>query len=156
MATTYKSTIEVNVWKEHACIGCGSRFRYLFKRKKTGQGGSPEAAKMALDVTYPELHGNQWQPVKGHYEHTQDIRLSDAGAGGRYQIWWWGGYLGGVLLLVVSSLLLIRLSSGLRQLAQPTSIFTPGEGEQEEDVPEVLPADLPRRDEDEGIVRGKG
>jgi hypothetical protein len=47
MATTYKSTIEINVWKEHSCIGCGSHFRYLFKRKKTGQGNSPEAASAA-------------------------------------------------------------------------------------------------------------
>ena len=47
MATTYKSTIEINVWKEHSCIGCTSRFRYLFKRKKTGQGGTPEAASAA-------------------------------------------------------------------------------------------------------------
>ncbi len=47
MATTYKSTIEINVWKEHACIGCDSRFRYLFKRKKTGQGGTPDAASAA-------------------------------------------------------------------------------------------------------------
>jgi hypothetical protein len=47
MATTYKSTNEVNVWKEHACIGCGSRFRYLFKRKKTGQGRTPDAASIA-------------------------------------------------------------------------------------------------------------
>ncbi|HEY7428303.1 MAG TPA: hypothetical protein VH682_28980 [Gemmataceae bacterium] len=112
--------------------------------------------KMALDVTYPQLQGNQWEPVSGHYEHTQDIRLGGAGAGGRYRVWWGGGYFGGVLLLAVSSLLLLRLSTGLRKLAQPTSIFTPGEGEQEKDVPEVLPADQPRRDEDEDIVRREG
>jgi hypothetical protein len=118
--------------------------------------GKTLTIKMALDVTYPELQGNQWQPVKGHYEHTQDIRLSDAGAGGHYQVLWWGGYFGGVLLLAVSSFLLMRLSTGLRQLAQPTSIFTPAKDEQQEDIPEVLPAEQPRRDGDEGIVRGKG
>src|SRR6516165_6984446 len=47
VATTYKSTLEINVWKEHLCIGCGSRFRYLFKRKKTGQGRTPDAARAA-------------------------------------------------------------------------------------------------------------
>jgi hypothetical protein len=47
MVTTYTSTIEVNVWKEHTCCACGSVFRYLFKRKKQGQGGSPEKARAA-------------------------------------------------------------------------------------------------------------
>jgi hypothetical protein len=111
---------------------------------------------VALDVVYPELHGNTWEPAKGHYEHTQEIRLGGVGAGSRYKTWWWGGYLGGALLVALSSLLLMRLSTGLRKLAQPTSIFTPGEGEHEKDVPEVLPADQPRRDEDEGIVRREG
>ncbi|HZY87212.1 MAG TPA: hypothetical protein VFE78_20415 [Gemmataceae bacterium] len=45
MATTYTSTIEINVWKEHTCVGCGGAFRYLFKRKKSGSGGSPAAAQ---------------------------------------------------------------------------------------------------------------
>ena len=45
MATTYTSTIEINVWKEHTCVGCGGAFRYLFKRKKSGSGGTPAAAQ---------------------------------------------------------------------------------------------------------------
>ena len=45
MATTYTSTIEINVWKEHTCVGCGGAFRYLFKRKKSGTGGTPAAAQ---------------------------------------------------------------------------------------------------------------
>jgi hypothetical protein len=47
MATTYTSTIEVNVWKEHTCVGCGQNFRYLFKRKKKGTGGTEAAASAA-------------------------------------------------------------------------------------------------------------
>src|SRR5262245_41237214 len=45
MATTYTSTVEVNVWKEHTCVGCGTVYRYLFKRTKTGQGATPDAAR---------------------------------------------------------------------------------------------------------------
>lgn len=44
MSTTYTSTIEVNVWKEHSCISCGTKYRYLFKRSKQGQGATPDAA----------------------------------------------------------------------------------------------------------------
>ncbi|MFO0879359.1 MAG: hypothetical protein U0840_18590 [Gemmataceae bacterium] len=44
MATTYTQTIEFNVWKEHTCSCCGSVYRYLFKRKMTGEGGTPEVA----------------------------------------------------------------------------------------------------------------
>jgi hypothetical protein len=47
MATTYTSTIEFNVWKEHTCVGCGQTFRYLFKRKKKGTGGTEAAASAA-------------------------------------------------------------------------------------------------------------
>jgi hypothetical protein len=47
MATTYTSTIDVNVWKEHTCSGCGNVYRYLFKRKKSGQGSNPDAARAA-------------------------------------------------------------------------------------------------------------
>jgi hypothetical protein len=44
MSNTYTSTIEVSVWKEHACITCGTKFRYLFNRTKQGQGATPDAA----------------------------------------------------------------------------------------------------------------
>jgi hypothetical protein len=47
MATTYKSTIELSCWKEHTCENCGTVFRYLFKRTKTGQAGSVQAAENA-------------------------------------------------------------------------------------------------------------
>jgi hypothetical protein len=47
MGTTYTSTININVWKEHTCVRCGRVFRYLFQRKKTGQGATPGKASAA-------------------------------------------------------------------------------------------------------------
>jgi hypothetical protein len=110
-----------------------------------------------LIVVYPALSGINFDEVHQDFSHKAEIRLSGAGAGVRYQSWWWGGFVGGVLLVTVSSLLLVRLSSGLRKLAQPTSIFAPGADEEEvpqaEGAAEVLPADPPRREDDDGIVR---
>lgn len=107
--------------------------------------------KMALNVSYPKLNGNSFDEVSEPYSHTAEIRLSGAGAGSRYKAWWWGGFLGGVLLISISSIMLVRLSTGMCKLAQPTSIFAPGEGEaqeqQEQEAPEVLPADEPRGDD---------
>jgi hypothetical protein len=111
--------------------------------------------KMTLDVTYPKLMGNQWeQATEPPYTQTAEIRLGGDNAGSRYKAWWWGGFLGGALLLSVSSILLARLASGLCKLAQPTSIFVPGEeAEAGDEVPEVLPADQIRREDDGGIAR---
>jgi hypothetical protein len=50
MATTYTSTIEINVWKEHTCLACGQQFRYLFKRTKKGTGGTEAAASQAANA----------------------------------------------------------------------------------------------------------
>ncbi len=122
--------------------------------------------KMALEVEYPQLQGNNWEPAKGHYEHTDSIRLGSAHAAARYKAWWWGSFVGGIALLGLASALLIRLATGLRELAQPTNIFSPGEDVAEalpveeapevlpaDQPPEVLPADAPPRAEDEGIKR---
>jgi hypothetical protein len=114
--------------------------------------------KITMNVVYPKLMGNNWdQTNEGPFVQTAEIRLSGAAAGSRYKAWWWGGFLVGTLLLTLSSLLLVRLSTGLRKLAQPTTIFAPGDDNadqpQEEEIPEVLPADEPRRDDDGGIVR---
>jgi len=49
MATTYTETIDVKVWKQHECARCGTAFRYLFTRKKTGQGETPAAATRAAN-----------------------------------------------------------------------------------------------------------
>lgn len=112
---------------------------------------------MMLNVEYPELKGSTFEAVRQSYQHTAEVRLSSAGAGGRYKTWWWSGFLGGVLLITVSSNLLVRLSNDLRKLAHPTSIFAPGEGKdeerQEETAPEVLPADPPRGEDDGGTLR---
>jgi hypothetical protein len=105
---------------------------------------------MKLDVTYPALQGNSWVPANGHFEYTTAVHLASAAAGRRYRAWWWGGFVGGVLLLTVSSFMLLRLATGLRKLAEPTSIFSPG---QEEEAPEVLPADKSGDENAEGIVR---
>lgn len=111
---------------------------------------------MVLNVVYPELKGISFDEVSQQFSHTVEIRLGGAGAGNRYKVWWWGGFLAGVMLVTVSSLLLVRLSSGMCKLAQPTSIFALGKNEEEAapegDGAEVLPADLPRREDDGGIV----
>ena len=67
MATTYTSTIEVNVWKEHTCISCGTIFRYLFKRKKTGQGGTEAVAEAAARKAVVDALANEvdMQPCPG-------------------------------------------------------------------------------------------
>jgi hypothetical protein len=49
MATRYKATIEFECWKQHECAACGSAYRYRFRRKKTGQGGSKDAAAKAAN-----------------------------------------------------------------------------------------------------------
>ncbi len=113
--------------------------------------------KMALNVTYPKLNGKSFDEVSESYSHTAEIPLSSTGAGGRYRSWWWGGFLGGVVLITISSIMLVRLSNDLRKLANPTTIFSPGEGKAEkqpdESIPEVLPADPPRGEDDGGTVR---
>ncbi len=40
----FTQTVELNVWKEHICACCACKYRYLFRRKKAGQGTSPERA----------------------------------------------------------------------------------------------------------------
>ncbi len=49
MATNYRETVDVEVWKQHECARCGTSFRYLFTRKKTGEGGTPAAATRAAN-----------------------------------------------------------------------------------------------------------
>ncbi len=49
MATNFKATLEVQCWKQHTCSHCGTVYRYLFKRKKTGQAGTEDAAREAAN-----------------------------------------------------------------------------------------------------------
>jgi hypothetical protein len=55
MATTYTSTLDISVRKQHACLGCGSKYSYILARKIKGTGGTEEAAvqnaqKLAIDA----------------------------------------------------------------------------------------------------------
>ena len=103
MATTYKSTIEINVWKEHACIGCGGRFRYLFKRKKTGQGGTPDAASAAARKAALKAleHEVDMHPCPGCGLYQPDMVGSR-----RSTRHWWVIAVTSILLLVLMILML--------------------------------------------------
>jgi hypothetical protein len=72
MATTYKATLEVQCWKEHTCNHCGTVYRYLFKRKKVGQGATEEAARLAVnDIVVKSLAKEVDMcpcPECGHYQ----------------------------------------------------------------------------------------
>jgi hypothetical protein len=86
MATTYSSNITVNVWKEHTCVGCGCAFRYLFKRKKTGQGGTPEAAEVNARKAVVKALENEvdLQPCPGCGLYQPDMVGSRRGRWHRY------------------------------------------------------------------------
>ena len=86
MATTYTSTIEINVWKEHTCVGCGGAFRYLFKRKKSGSGGTPAAAQANARkaVVNALAHEIDMQPCPGCGLYQPDM----IGAARSRRHWW--------------------------------------------------------------------
>jgi hypothetical protein len=67
MGTTYTSTININVWKEHTCVRCGRVFRYLFQRKKTGQGATPDKASAAAKAAVVKAlaHETDLHPCPG-------------------------------------------------------------------------------------------
>ncbi len=44
MAKMHTSTIEIQCWKQHTCVGCGAKFAYEFTRKVAGQGATEEKA----------------------------------------------------------------------------------------------------------------
>lgn len=48
MAKYYKATLKVEAWKQHICAACNSTYCYLFRRVKTAQAGTPDAASAAL------------------------------------------------------------------------------------------------------------
>ena len=72
MATRYTSTINVRCWKQHACVACGAKFSYLFRRKVTGSAGSPEGATRAaqknVGKTLARNVNNQPCPGCGIYQ----------------------------------------------------------------------------------------
>jgi hypothetical protein len=103
MATTYSSTIDVNVWKEHTCVSCGTVFRYLFKRKKTGQGGNPQAAERAAHKAVIKAleHEVDMQPCPGCGLYQPDMIAIQ-----RSRRHWWVFWIGLAVLLVVAFLAL--------------------------------------------------
>jgi hypothetical protein len=104
MATTYTSTIEVNVWKEHTCISCGTIFRYLFKRKKTGQGGTEAVAEAAARKAVVDALANEvdMQPCPGCGLYQPDM----IGNVRRRRHW----YLFGAVVPVVALVLILALA----------------------------------------------
>ena len=45
MVTTYTYTAKISCWKKHECVACGCVYRYLFRRKVRGTGGTERAAR---------------------------------------------------------------------------------------------------------------
>src|SRR6185437_9310048 len=115
MATTYKSTIEINVWKEHTCIGCNGRFRYLFKRKKTGQGGTPEAASAAARKAVVQAleHEVDMHPCPGCGLYQPDM----VGSRRSKRHWWVIAITWAALLLMMILMLTDVLPAGTAALA---------------------------------------
>jgi len=50
MATSYRATVELELVKQHRCVGCNCAFRYPMKRSAQAQGATPEQASEAARV----------------------------------------------------------------------------------------------------------
>src|SRR5438128_2499215 len=50
MGTTYRATIKFNVWKQHTCVHCSGKYRYLLNRTTTGTGATESAASAAAEA----------------------------------------------------------------------------------------------------------
>ena len=100
MSTTYTSTIEVNVWKEHTCSCCGTKYRYLFKRTKQGQGATPDAATTnAHNAVIKALeHEVDMQPCPGCGTYQPDM-IGTQRSGRHWWVFWCS--LPVLLLLVI-------------------------------------------------------
>jgi hypothetical protein len=112
MSTTYTSTIEVNVWKEHACISCGTKYRYLFKRTKQGQGATPDGASAnAHNAVIKALEAEvDMQPCPGCGTYQPDMIASQRST----QHWWvfWLSMPVFILLLILVLADVISYSNG--------------------------------------------
>jgi hypothetical protein len=91
MSTTYTSTIEVNVWKEHTCSCCGTKYRYLFKRTKQGSGATPDAATTnAHNAVIKALeHEVDMQPCPGCGSYQPDM-IGNQRSGRHWWVFWCG------------------------------------------------------------------
>lgn len=72
MRTGHLATFFVRAWKEHTCIGCGSRYRYPMAWRQHGLAGSPEAAVAAArEAAVQNLRKNTQMlpcPLCGRYQ----------------------------------------------------------------------------------------
>src|SRR5262245_56814648 len=70
--TMYTATLEVRCWKEHTCSACGTIYRYRFTRKKSGQGGTEQAAGAAVTRAVMTALEREVEmrpcPTCGHYQ----------------------------------------------------------------------------------------
>lgn len=91
MATTYTSTLDISVRKQHACLGCGSKYSYILARKIKGTGGTEEAAaqnaqKLAINALENDVDQHAC-PICGLFQ-------PDMVAKTRSSRLFWGGMLG--------------------------------------------------------------
>ena len=61
MAEKCKASVELECWKEHVCVGCGCTFRYLMKRKQTGEGPTEKAAEEAAQECRGRASRTTWK-----------------------------------------------------------------------------------------------
>lgn len=97
MATTYTSTLDISVRKQHACVACGSKFSYILSRNIKGTGGTEEAAvqnaqKLAVDALENDVDQHAC-PVCGVFQ-------PDMVAKTRRGRFFWGAALGSIGLAI--------------------------------------------------------
>jgi hypothetical protein len=119
MATTYTSTIDVNVWKEHECARCGTVFRYLFKRKKTGQGNSPDAASKAAHAAVVKAleHEVDMQPCPGCGLYQPDMVAARRSRGHWWTFWAGVPVFALLLILVLADVIVLSMAAVLAAVA---------------------------------------
>jgi len=98
MGTRYTATVTLHCWKQHTCVGCGSNYRYQFKRKKSGQGGTQGAAHAAVEQAVVSALANEvdMQPCPGCGLYQPDM----IGVQRSKQHWWLVGIAGVILLIL--------------------------------------------------------
>jgi hypothetical protein len=99
MATTYTATVTLHCWKQHTCVGCGSNYRYQFKRKKSGQGGTQAKAHAAVEKAVVNALANEvdMQPCPGCGLYQPDM----IGARRSKQHWWLVAIAAVILLILI-------------------------------------------------------
>jgi hypothetical protein len=119
MAANYTSTIEVNLWKEHECSRCGTLYRYLFKRKKTGRGNSPDAASKSAHAAVAKALEREvdLQPCPGCGLYQPDMIAARRGR--RHWCTFWIGVpiFGLLLILVLADVLVFSSAAFLAAVA---------------------------------------